>query len=126
MLEAHLPASASVKQLLHYGQLIQSNRFCQFDNGEFTNKRVYGTATPPDYKLKNATASVAMFYADDDVLVSPKDVARLRSELRDVVEFRRVNDKTFNHYDFVVASDVVPLVYDDVIDLLQAMDNGAK
>lgn len=124
ILEGHLPSSASLKQLIHYGQLVRSNRFCQYDNGAAINKQIYGTVTPPDYNLKAATAPVAMFYADGDVIVNPKDAIRTRAALPNVVEFRRVDNETFNHYDFIVAADVNPLVYDFVIDLVQKMDNA--
>lgn len=119
MVKAHLPSTASIKQLAHYGQLVRSNRFCQFDNGEVANKRIYGTATPPAYNLKASTAPTALFYGDADVIVNPKDVFRTHAELTNQAELIRVNDDIFNHYDFIVANNAKELVYDQVIELMR-------
>lgn len=122
--ETHAPAGASLKQFFHYGQLIRSHRFCQYDYGLHGNLRAYGRRTPPNYNLKNCTAPVALIYADSDTLAAAEDVKRLPSILTNVVEIRRVNDDTFNHIDFIWATDAKELVYDYIIDWMKSMEKN--
>jgi lysosomal acid lipase/cholesteryl ester hydrolase len=63
---------ASVNQLTHYGQLINSGKFRMFDYGYFENKRVYGQSAPPDYELSKITAPVFLHYSGNDWLSAPK------------------------------------------------------
>lgn len=122
MLQTHLPAGASLKQFFHYGQLIRSNRFRQFDYGTQRNYKIYGQRTPPDYNLKNCKASVALIYADDDSMAAAEDVKRLPNEMPNVIEIRRVDDDTFNHVDFIWATDAKELVYDHIIDWMRTAE----
>lgn len=112
-----------MKQLFHYGQLIQSHRFRHYDYGLNRNLRIYKHAVPPDYNLNSCTAKVAIFYSDQDTTVAAEDIRRLPSELPNVVEIHRVNDDTFNHIDFVWASDAKELVYDYITDWMKSMEN---
>lgn len=112
-----------MRQLFHYGQLIRSHRFCQYDHGLHRNLHIYHRPTPPDYNLKNCTAKVAIVYADQDTTVAAEDIKRLPSELSNVVEIRRVDDDTFNHIDFVWATDAKELVYDYIIDWMKMMEH---
>lgn len=123
MLETHLPAGASMKQVYHYGQLIRSHRFCQFDYGSNGNLNVYGRSTPPSYNLRNCTTTVGIIYADADTLAASVDVIRLPRELPNVIGIHRVNDGTFNHVDFIWASDAKELVYDYLIDWMRTMED---
>lgn len=122
VLETHAPAGASMKQLFHYGQLIRSHRFCQYDYGQYRNQRIYGRRSPPSYNLKNCTTPVAIIYADMDTLAAADDVKLLPNELTNVIEIRRVDDDTFNHIDFIWASDAKELVYDYIIDWMKSME----
>lgn len=123
VLETHAPAGASMKQLLHYGQLIRSHRFGQYDYGLHRNLHIYKHAVPPDYNLKNCTSKVAILYADQDTTVAAEDIIRLPKELSNVIEIRRVDDDIFNHIDFVWASDAKELVYDYIIDWMKSMED---
>lgn len=122
-MQTHAPAGASIKQLFHYGQLIRSHRFCQYDHGTTHNLHIYGQSTPPDYNLKNCTAKVLIMYADQDTLAAAEDVRRLPRELSNVVEIHRVDAETFNHVDFIWATDAKELVYDYITDWMSATEN---
>lgn len=86
-----------MKQFFHYGQLVRSHRFCQFDYGIERNTNIYNRSTPPDYKLSACTARVAIIYADKDTLAAAEDVRRLPKELPNVMVIQRVDNPTFNH-----------------------------
>jgi lysosomal acid lipase/cholesteryl ester hydrolase len=62
----HSPNGASFRQIEHYGQLVESGRFCRFDYGQKKNEKLYGSLTPPDYELKKITAPVYLYYSTGD------------------------------------------------------------
>lgn len=112
---SHIPAGASTKQVLHYGQLIDSGRFRQFDYGAKENLLRYGTVEPTDYDLSRIRAPVALSYADNDYVSAPEDVLRLRQALPNVVALNHVADPTFNHVDYIWGVEAPQLVYDHVM-----------
>lgn len=66
----HTPSGASTKTIVHYLQEIKSDKFCQFDYGRKKNLVVYNATEPPDYDFTNVTVPIALFYADNDLLVN--------------------------------------------------------
>lgn len=126
LLAANLPETTSVKTLLHYGQLVRNNRFAQFDNGEEGNVNAYGTAQQPDYDLTNTATPTALYYSDSDTFAAVKDVARLHEDLPNVIAYHRVDDDTFQHYDYTFAPDAKSLVYDYVIEAMRNIENDVQ
>ena len=61
----------SIRCLRHYIQMVYKRRFCAFDHGMAENMRRYGQATPPDYDLSKVTAPTAIFWGQNDWLVTP-------------------------------------------------------
>lgn len=119
----HTPAGASTKQIIHFGQLYNSNKFVQFDYGRFKNKRIYGSRKPPSYNLTAITTPVFLHYADNDWLSTPTDVHRLMLELPVVVGKYLVPMKSFNHLDFVFANDANKLIYDRLLKIMSQFVN---
>lgn len=66
------PAGSSVKQVLHYSQLINSAKFRMYDYGFAKNLVKYGQMTPPEYDLSSVTAPVYLHYSDNDWLCAVK------------------------------------------------------
>ncbi|XP_011684498.1 PREDICTED: lipase 3-like [Wasmannia auropunctata] len=99
----HVPAGASWKQFVHYGQgYINAGRFRQYDYGNEKNLRVYNSTTPPDYQLEKITTPIALFSSDNDWLANAKDVDLLSTKLNSVVfHCKTPANSTFNHYDFI-------------------------
>ncbi|CAD7088526.1 unnamed protein product, partial [Hermetia illucens] len=65
------PAGVSTKQIIHFGQLIQSGKFQQYDyRSRQNNYRLYKRTTPPEYNLKNVQVPIQMFYGGQDFLMS--------------------------------------------------------
>ncbi|KAK5639877.1 hypothetical protein RI129_010688 [Pyrocoelia pectoralis] len=110
--------SSSIRQLLHYAQVINSGDFRQYDYGWVTNLNKYQKTYPPLYNLSKITAPVALFYSSGDWLAQPKDVEMLSKRLPNCILKQKVKLETFNHFDFLFAIDVVPLLYEDVIRVL--------
>ncbi|XP_055918939.1 lipase 1-like [Eupeodes corollae] len=110
MVLGHLPAGIATKQVLHYLQLIKSDKFRQYDC-ELDNKKVYGQNEPPDYDLKKVTAPIALHYSLNDYLTEPVDILRLSKLLPNVVEINKLKPPLWNHMDFVWAVDARKLIY---------------
>ncbi|KAJ8676400.1 hypothetical protein QAD02_012187 [Eretmocerus hayati] len=70
----HVPAGASWKQLIHYGQgYINPGYFRLFDYGDIKkNYQIYGSPSPPEYQLSTITVPVALFSSTSDFLTTPK------------------------------------------------------
>ncbi|XP_053666775.1 lipase 3-like [Anopheles marshallii] len=116
VIAGHNPSGTSSKQLLHFAQLNHAGRFQQFDyGGKEQNLAVYGREDPPSYNLSAVTAPVVLFYGLNDWVVDPANVVRLAAELPNLSSMTTVEDKNFNHLDFVTAKRVRALVYDRIL-----------
>ncbi|XP_072947559.1 lipase 1-like [Epargyreus clarus] len=118
----HTPAGASVRQLAHYGQGIDGKRFRRFDYGTIRNLRVYGRRNPPAYDLSKVTAPVFLHYSENDPFAHINDVTRLFRELGAPIGKFRVTNRRFSHIDFMWGIDAKTLVYNRIMNLIQAMD----
>lgn len=115
----HAPAGAATKQLIHFGQEVNSHRFRQFDYGYIGNFRRYGRLTPPDYNLNNVRVPVGVYYSQNDWLAEVEDVQRLLANLPNVTEKYLVPHKNFNHIDFMWGIDAPTLIYKRLIARMQ-------
>ncbi|XP_055327362.1 uncharacterized protein LOC129580729 [Paramacrobiotus metropolitanus] len=117
---AHTPAGTSTQNVLHFAQLVHSDKCQMFDFGsEKENLKNYGTPVPPEYPLHNLTVPVALMYADNDWLATPVDVMRLESTITSVVDTYRVPYAKWNHLDFLWGIDANKYVYPEVFRLLR-------
>ncbi|KAF5272915.1 hypothetical protein FQR65_LT04844 [Abscondita terminalis] len=112
------PSPVSRQQLIHYAQSVKSGYFRHYDYGSYRNKQKYSKTEPPIYELNKVTVPVNIFYSDGDWLCNPQDVERLGKELNNCVLLHKVSMKSFSHTDFLFASDVVPMVYEKVFEVL--------
>jgi len=126
VLLAHTPAGSSTRALFHFGQIAVSGEFGQFDFGEKKNMEKYGQATPPNYNLSLVTSPVALYYGENDKLISEKSFNKLYRELPNVLHKYRVPYKMFNHLDFIWGRSANYLVYRDVITLLKKHEEDAR
>ncbi|CAN7938114.1 unnamed protein product, partial [Ixodes hexagonus] len=108
---SHDPAGTSVNDVLHLAQLIKCNCFRKFDYGIIKNMAKYGKVKPPQYMLPRVTVPVALYWSQGDWFASEKDVARLRKDLSNVVEYYRVPEKQFTHFDFGWGINAEPILY---------------
>ncbi|XP_040072033.2 lipase 3-like [Ixodes scapularis] len=98
--------------------LVRCDCFQKYDFGSFGNKEKYGKVNPPQHQLSNTKLPVAIYWSDGDELVTTKDVARLRSELPNVVAFYKVPDDKFTHLDFAWGITSANVLYREMIDLM--------
>lgn len=111
----HVPAGSATDQLIHYGQEINSGRFCQFDYGLFGNIFKYGLFTPPSYALKKVTAPVYIFYSSNDLFVSPIDVSKLSEEIPNLKLLYLVQDPLWTHTDYMFGIHAKSKVYNKIL-----------
>nr|CAD7445006.1 unnamed protein product [Timema bartmani] len=114
----HFPNGASQKTVAHIGQTVMSGRFSQFDYGRNINLKKYGRPTSPDYDLEAITAPVALYYGDNDLLITPQDIARLFSVLKNSRDRTMKRFYTYSHFDFLWGVNVKSVVYDYILSVI--------
>ncbi|CAG2062043.1 unnamed protein product [Timema podura] len=114
----HFPNGASQKTVAHIGQTVMSGRFSQFDYGRNMNLKKYGRPTSPDYDLEAITAPVALYYGDNDLLITPQDIARLFSVLKNSRDRTMKRFYTYSHFDFLWGVNVKSVVYDYILTVI--------
>ncbi|XP_058839959.1 lipase 1-like [Topomyia yanbarensis] len=121
----HYPAGASMKQALHYAQIIRDGIFRQFDYRDpGTNFQRYGSPRVPRYNLSRATLPVRTYFGYNDHVVNYLNVLQLEQELPNVVGSYPVSDKLFTHFDFVIGSEVKEVLYDEVVRNVEKAERG--
>jgi lysosomal acid lipase/cholesteryl ester hydrolase len=103
----HDPAGTSVKNLVHFAQLTQSDKFQMYDFGSAKDNLIhYNQSTPPTYNLRQVKLPVALYYAKDDWLADTDDVKNFIQD--------------WNHLDFVWGLNANKLIYGEIIRLMQS------
>lgn len=115
----YFPAGSSLKAWAHYGQLMRSGFFRQYDYGFLRNLLKYGNTKPPDYNFAVITSPVSLIVGQNDWLATPEDAGLLRQSLPGPVTYSTVKHSDFNHFDFLWAIDVKTLVNENVVDILK-------
>lgn len=117
---AHYPAGTSAKNIVHYGQILNSKTLKKFDAGGYKNYVKYGQSKPPEYQLERISNQfIALIAAKNDWLASPKDVQLLRSRLRVAPIYdTEVEHPNWNHADFIIGKDSGKYVNTSVLKLL--------
>lgn len=119
----HLPAGCSLDQLYHYGQLIKTGRFQQYDPKYFDIIKNSTATPPPDYNLQNVTTPVALYYSNDDWLAVNADIQILRKELPNVIKDYPIHQKMFNHMDFLCGVDAPQILYDEILKTMKGAES---
>ncbi|GFQ89754.1 gastric triacylglycerol lipase [Trichonephila clavata] len=114
---AHSPAGSSVRSIVHFGQMIETD-FAKFDFGKKENIARYGQAIPPKYNISAITTPVALISGLNDNLADPVDVAIVAKQLNSLVSNYIIPLRDFNHIDFVTAIHGKELIFDEVQRLL--------
>ncbi|KAH6929209.1 hypothetical protein HPB50_024425 [Hyalomma asiaticum] len=115
----HNPAGTSMKNIIHYGQLVGSKRAQKFDYGASKNSEVYGQREPPEYNLSRVTTDVGLFWSKGDEFVTPREVDELRSSLRGRIKRERyIADPFYTHVHFVIGLVNQKYLFSNLLDFL--------
>lgn len=115
VLNAHSPAGAASRQMIHFGQNIRAGLFRRFDFGSTENLAVYGQMLPPSYNLQRVTVPTHLYWGFNDWLVVPTDTALLNTGLPNVRLLYQVPNAFWNHLDFVWGLSARTLVYERML-----------
>lgn len=115
---SHNPAGSSTQTLFHFAQGYSSGRFQKFDFGLRENLVNYGQEQPPEYDISRIKVPITLFWADNDWLTGQEDINNLREKLPNLQAIHKVSNPIFSHLDFLWATDVRPLVYDKIFEIL--------
>lgn len=115
---ANFPVGGSVKQIMHYFQGYMSQKFRQYDYGPELNWLYYGQLEPPEYNLKNVTTPTIIYYAENDYIVSVKDMWTLIRRLGHIKAIHKLPHKYWNHFDFICGLGVRKYIFDHILDAL--------
>jgi lysosomal acid lipase/cholesteryl ester hydrolase len=96
---AHTPAGTSRRTFVHFGQMANSGRMCQYDFGSSKNKERYGQEIPPEYDVSQMETPVGLYWGSTDWLADDKDVRNMSPKLKNVFTREYLDD--FNHMDFL-------------------------
>jgi len=108
----HTPAGTSVKNMLHFCQLVEDGHFQKYDYG-WLNFHHYHSLYPPKYKLGNIKTELVLFSGGNDSLADPTDVAWLTSQLKSVSKHIVIPE--YNHLDFIWGVKANNMIYDKII-----------
>jgi len=114
---AHTPAGASIKDIVHFAQLMRSGEFRAFDWGKHGNIRRYGQATPPDYHPEKVQVPTALFTGEQDWLADKKDVEHVKSILPNIIYTQNI--ESFNHLDFMWGMGADEKLFPPILKILQ-------
>ena len=115
------PAQASMRELIHYTQLMQTGNFQKYDEGPTYNQNLYGQSTAPILDLGNIDLPVGLFVGKDDPLADPFDTQWVRDQLHGSLTWYQEMDN-FDHSSFMGAVDMS--YFKDVLTCLRVHNRG--
>jgi len=112
---SHLPAGTSVKDFLHYLQMVKSGKFIMYDYGSTEkNQFNYHQSTPPLYNISSCEVPVAIYSGSQDWLADPEDIHNsILPFLPNILSTKNLD--SWNHLDFVWGIEANRFVYTDVV-----------
>uniref|UniRef100_A0AC35FKP5 Partial AB-hydrolase lipase domain-containing protein n=1 Tax=Panagrolaimus sp. PS1159 TaxID=55785 RepID=A0AC35FKP5_9BILA len=99
---AHNPAGTSIRNVLHFCQMVRNQMHLDYDYGEKGNLLKYSKPTPPAYNITKIHVPMYLYYSDSDWLATSADVqGYLLKKLNKkyIKEVKHLHD--YNHNDFL-------------------------
>jgi len=116
----HTSAETSTKNVLHFAQMVDSEKFCKYDyKSNRKNNQHYGQTTPPDYDVSKVTTPTYIFWSPSDWLADQTDVELLAYRLRPETLKGYYRYEGYNHMDFLWGMRAAPEIYTKILQLLK-------
>ncbi|NXI90135.1 LIPM Lipase, partial [Psophia crepitans] len=112
---SHYPDGTSVKNMVHWAQVLRSGEFKAFDYGS-ENRAVYGQETPPSYRVEEMPVPTAVWSGGEDWVADRRDVLLLLPRVARLVAYGHFPD--WNHWDFVWGLDAPGRLYSSILELM--------
>eukprot|EP00794_Sanderia_malayensis_P012754 gene12754-14061_t len=116
---SHTPAGTSTKDVIHFAQMVRSNKFQAYDYGQDGNKKHYNQATAPLYSVSASNVPTAIFTSENDWLADPTDVATLKPQIRNLIFSKHL--EKWNHLDFIWGDTAYQVIYPEIIKLMKQL-----
>lgn len=124
---AHTPAGTSAKNIIHYGQMVNSGKFQRFNYYiEKDNFARYNQSEPPVFNVSNVNVPTVLYYGSNDWLADPKDVHLLMERLPKTTLIASFEIPKWEHLDFLWGLDAARLVYKPAISYLRKYASTKK
>lgn len=114
---SHSPAGTSLKNINHFAQLIESQKFHMYDYGFLGNLLRYRTLWPPEYRINDITIPMHISYGSDDWLAAPKDVKWMAGQISQLESIQEIQG--YNHLDFLWAMSAKQHVYEGIMKTIE-------
>ncbi|NXF98793.1 LICH hydrolase, partial [Sakesphorus luctuosus] len=113
---SHYPDGTSVKNIIHWAQVVKSGEFKAFDYGS-ENMVVYDQDTPPLYQVEEMPVPTAVWSGGEDWIADWRDIRLLLPRIAHLVTY--VNIPDWNHWDFVWGLDAPGRLYSSILKLME-------
>ncbi|CAD6186674.1 unnamed protein product [Caenorhabditis auriculariae] len=122
----HTPAATSLKDLLHWMQLMDSQKVQKYDYGAKGNMDQYGQETPPVYDLTKIRTPTFLYWSKDDILADTDDIrdsilAKMNGTIANSTELPH-----YSHMDFVFGVNAAQDIYMSMIETMRRDDNQRR
>ncbi|XP_015280089.1 PREDICTED: lipase member M-like isoform X2 [Gekko japonicus] len=113
---ARFPGGNSVKNVLHWHQVGNSDLFRYFDYGS-ENQAKYNQPNPPLYKIEDMAVPTAVWSGGNDLVADPEDIKVLLPRIRKLLYHRNIFD--WNHWDFIWGLNAPQNMYSKIIKFMR-------
>ncbi|KAL3275597.1 hypothetical protein HHI36_020352 [Cryptolaemus montrouzieri] len=97
--------TVSIKQIVHYLQVLDSGKFRYFDHGSpQKNTEMYSSPEPPYYQLETISVPVAFYFGAHDAQVEARDVRDMCNDVQNCVELYQIKIPSWSHYDYIYSN----------------------
>ncbi|XP_051473762.1 lipase member M-like [Apus apus] len=113
---SHYPDRTSVKNVIHWAQIIKSGEFKAFDYGR-ENPTRYHQETAPSYRVEEMPVPTAVWSGGQDWVADWRDVYLLLPRIAQLVTYSHIPD--WNHWDFIWGLDAPERLYSSILELME-------
>ncbi|NWW87324.1 LIPM Lipase, partial [Rhynochetos jubatus] len=113
---SHYPDGTSVKNVIHWAQVIKSGEFKAFNYGS-KNPAMYHQETPPSYRVEEMPVPTAVWSGGEDWVADWRDVRLLLPRIIHLVTYGHIPD--WNHWDFMWGLDAPRHLYSSILELME-------
>jgi lysosomal acid lipase/cholesteryl ester hydrolase len=114
------PGGSSVKNLIHWLQILGSEEIRQFDYGTNTNLKIYGTSKPPVYefdKLRKMKIDIFITSTSRDPYCLKSDIETMLQTFQSAKVYSK-DVGNYNHLDYIWSKKAVEDIYFDFLKFL--------
>jgi len=112
---SHTPAGTSLRNLIHYAQVVDQPTITKFDHGKKRNLILYNSVEPPAFDFSKVALPVHMFVGTEDWLATPEDTV---DKVKVLPRSRVTVLENFDHLDFIWGRNAVDQLHPKIYSVL--------